>query len=125
MSKDEKFEKSLKIVLETLSKNIEKERQESEPYKDLFSKSVNCESLLREVEFKMTGIILDACQVLEDKFGFTKVPDSVYGTLEMFPFIVSYLTRKIEAEEGSACSVDKVYYILSNEILSRKDNGAE
>jgi len=113
------FEDALKRTLNRLSEHAENERRKSEPYKDLFSKSDDCESLLRQVEFKMTGIVLDACQVLKDKFGFRDIPHPVFDVLQMLPFLETYLEKKIVREEGNTCCVDKVYYLLSKDILSR------
>lgn len=114
------FEDVLKKTLERLAKSAEDERRKSNPYKDLFSKSDTCESLLREVEFKMTGIVLDACQVLKDKFGFKEIPQPVFDILQMLPFVETYLEKQIVKEEGISCCVDKVYHLLSNDILSRR-----
>ncbi|MCK4526304.1 hypothetical protein KAW18_02935 [candidate division WOR-3 bacterium] len=105
---------TLKEVLDSLFDIITKERRESEPYKDLFKKSDDTTEFLRDVNHKMMRVVLDATQVLRDKYG--TCPNEVYNILKCLPFVADYMKKKIEREEGICCCVDKVYYLLSQKI---------
>ena len=105
---------TLKDVLDILSETITKERRETKPYKDLFKKSDDTAEFLRDVNFKMMKVVLDATQVLRDKYGMC--PNEVYNILKCLPFVTDYMEKKIVKKEGMCCCVDKVYYLLSQKI---------
>lgn len=116
--------KVLKKVLEGLYDTIAKERRASTPYKDLFKKSDDMSEFLREINHKMMSIILNASQVLLDKYH--ECPNEVYDILKALPLISDYMEKRVIEEEGLTCCVDKVYYLLSqrmNELL--KSEGTE
>lgn len=105
---------TLKEVLDSLNDTIAKERRETKPYKDLFKKSDDIAEFLRDVDLKMIKIVLDAMQVLHDKYG--SCPSEVYNILKCLPFVTAYMEKKITKEEGMCCCVDKVYYLLSQKV---------
>ena len=105
---------TLKEVLDSLFDVITKERRESKPYKDLFKKSDDTAEFLRDVDHKMMRVVLDATQVLRDKYGMC--PNEVYNILKCLPFVTDYMEKRIVKEEGMCCCVDKVYYLLSQKV---------
>ena len=112
--KNDVSDQTLKDVLDGLFDTITKERRESEPYKDLFKKSDDIAEFLRDVDQKMMRVVLDATQVLRDKYG--TCPNEVYNILKCLPFVTNYMEKKIVKEEGMCCCVDKVYYLLSQKV---------
>lgn len=114
------IKKSICNVLNALADNAKQERQGSDAYKDLFQK---CEGhdftgLLRDAEHKMTGIALDACQVIEDKTG-CKITKPLFEMLSGLPLISEELTREIRKNEGICCCVDKTFYQLNKFVLEQ------
>ena len=112
--KDDISSQTLKDVLDSLFDTITKERRETKPYKDLFKKSDDTAEFLRDVNDKIMEVVLDATQVLLDKYGVC--PNEVYNILKCLPFVTNYMEKRIVKEEGMACCVDKVYYLLSQKI---------
>jgi hypothetical protein len=95
----------------------EKERKESEPYKDLFKRTDGkpfCVQL-HEVERKMVSIALDYCDILREN-GY-KVNDDTWQFMLALPIMVRSLEKEIEEKEGHVCCVDKTYHILHKEFM--------
>lgn len=114
--------KVLKKVLEDLYDVIAKERRASTPYKNLFKKSDNMSEFLRDINHEMMNIILNASQVLLDKYH--ECPNEVYDILKALPLVSDYMEKRVIEEEGLTCCVDKVYYLLSqrmNELLKPEE----
>lgn len=119
MEKDN-IEQALKTLMERLVEQANLERKESESYKNLFSEARgdSIEGLLRKAEMQMTGIALDVLQVIEDKFG-KKLNRDQFNILLALPFVEETLTNYIRDKEGSACCVDKTYYLLDKLFLNK------
>lgn len=109
-------------ILGELINNIvdiaDKERLESEPYKDLFTKSDTAEGLLRNMDDEMTKIILNGCTVLKQKFGLEKIGNEKFHILQALPFVLSTIEKDIRDKEGSSCCVDKAFYLISKKMLN-------
>jgi hypothetical protein len=114
-------ENIIKEVIENMLKGIEEERQKDPVYKDMFKKSSDFGGLLHETENRMVSPILDACQILKDKFGINKIDNETYMFLLSLPILEHLIQKKIEETEGSCCCVDKTYILLSK-LLKKKLN---
>ena len=94
----------------------DKERKASEPYKNLFKKTEGkpLPIFLSEVEREMTGKVLDAIAILEERG--IKVNNEAYYFLLALPLTAHVLEKHIQKTEGSACCVDKTYHLLEKEF---------
>lgn len=118
-----KEEKQIKNMLDGMLYLAKKERESSEPYKEMFKAGANYEGLLRQLEHKMISEVLDAGDVLHNK-GF-KVRNEVFYFLLSLPLRVKILEKEITEKEGYVCSFDKTYYLLARELeelLNAKEN---
>lgn len=107
--------KELEQLLESLVVAATTEREKSESYKDMFEAGKEGhEGLLRNLQSKMTDNVLDACTVLEKKYG--RLGNDVFYFLMALPYLENKLIDHIQKTEGSVCSVDKAYYILSKSL---------
>ena len=113
-------EKVLGDLLSGIVALADKERKESESYKDLFKGSADMESLLRSLDFKMTDHVLNATKILGEKYGYNELSrekkDEIFWILMALPFLIRQTTKYIERTQGSACCVDKAYYHVAEEI---------
>jgi hypothetical protein len=105
-------EAGLKAVMEGLLDMADKERQADPKYQEMFKKGTSYGGLISEVEHQMQGPALDACDVLEKRFGI-KCTNEVYTFVLAIPLLSHLLEKKITAEESSVCCVDKTHYIMS------------
>ena len=103
---------ALSSLITTLASSFEEERKKTEPYKELFKAGSSYTTLFRALEVKMTGHVLDACTVLEEKFGVV-VTKEQYHMLLALPLLVKIAEKDAEVNEGSASCVDKAFYMLS------------
>ena len=113
-------EKVLGDLLGGIVALADKERKESDSYKDLFKGSNDMESLLRSLDFKMTDHVLNATKILGEKYGYNELSrekkDEIFWILMALPFLIRQTTKYIERTQGSACCVDKAYYHVAAEI---------
>jgi hypothetical protein len=113
---EEKFKEAMTSVLTSLLARANKERAETEPYKELFAASEKgLEPFCRELERKFRSVVLDASQVLESK-GF-EVTNEVWDFLAAIPIISRRLEREISNQEGICCCVDKTFHIIYLHLL--------
>lgn len=106
----------IKKVIEGILEIADKERKESEPYKDMFKRTEGqpfCVQL-RQVESDMMRVVLNYTQILKEN-GY-KVSNETFQFLYSLPFLVHVLEKDIVAKEGRTCSVDKVYRLLHQEF---------
>lgn len=107
----------LKTVIDNLLSSAEEERRKDPEYQKLFKASEKgIRGLLNDAEFKMTGMALDCCQVIEEQFG-CKITDEAYDLLIALPLLRDILEKKITKEEGSTYCVDKTHYIISEMMI--------
>lgn len=111
--------KELKTILDGIVAAADKEREQSEPYKDLFKSSDDLESLIYHLSHKMTTHVLNASKVLKDKFGYDKVPDEAFYFLLAVPFLDNSLKKHVVSTQGSSVSSDKVRYHLAKELRTK------
>lgn len=110
-------------MLDAMAELAKKERESSEPYKNMF-KSVGGKPFpvqLRRVDDDMTGVVLNYTQILENE-GY-KVTNEVYYFLLALPFLANKLEKEITNKEGYVCCVDKTFELLHREffrILEKK-----
>lgn len=115
-------EENIKATLEGLVKIADEERKKDPAYQELFKKHEGVESLLRDTEHIMTGAVLDAVQVMKDKFHL-KITNEAYKVLLGLPLFEDFLEKHIKDLEGFVCSVDKTYYLLSDYIMAQLKEG--
>jgi len=119
MSKDLN-EDTLTEIMVSLANAFSDERQKSEPYKEMFKAGSTHTGLLRELENKMMMHVLDACDVYKERHGI-KINKAQYYVLLALPFLAKIAERDAEKNEGMSCSVDKAYFILSEQLLALAD----
>lgn len=108
-------QEALSNLLTTLAESFQKERQKSEPYKEMFKAGSTYTGLLRQLELPGESAALDACDVVERRFK-KKGNNNLYEFLLAVPYLAYKLRKQIEKEEGSACCVDKAFFILSEHM---------
>ncbi len=91
------------------------ERQKEEPYKEMFKKGSTFTGLFRHLESEMINHVLDACEVLKEKHG-VKVTNDQFHILLALPLLVKIAEKDAKANEGWPCSVDKAYFMLSEQF---------
>ena len=113
-------EKVLGDLLQGIVALADKERKESESYKDLFKGSADMESLLRGLNHKMTDHVLNATKIMGEKFGYNELSgekkDEIFWILMALPFLLKQTEKYIVRTQGSSCCVDKAYYHVAEEI---------
>lgn len=103
---------TLKEVLGDLVARASTERQKKDSYKALFKAGSTYTGFFRAVKSDMMDCVLDACEVLNQKHGI-HVSNDQFNFLLAIPYLAQMLEKEIKAKDGIACSVDKVYFILS------------
>lgn len=112
---DKEFAKGLGQLMNSLVDAANAEREKTEAYKDMFTAGKKGhEGLLSHLQSKMIENVLDACNVLEKKYG--RLGNEVFYFLMALPYLENKLIDHIQKTEGSVCSVDKAYYILSRSL---------
>ena len=102
-------------MLQSMADTLSEERKKKEPYKEMFKAGSSYTSLLRSLELQMTGPVLDACDVIKERFGVSVSKDQ-YHILLALPLLVKIATQQAE-REGAACSVDKAYFLISEQLV--------
>ena len=105
----------LKKMITSMADAFSAERKKEEPYKELFKSGSTYTGLLSELEFKMTGHVLDACDVLSERH-YIKMNKAQLRFLMALPFLVEMAEENAQVNEGRACSVDKAFFILSEQF---------
>lgn len=108
-------QEALTSVLQGMVNAHKTEREKSNPFKAMFQPGSSFTDLLREV--KSTGMkgVLDASAVLKQRYG-AYISHPVFEFLLATPFLAYKLQRHIENTDGASCSVDKTYFLLSEEL---------
>ena len=120
MEKQKLNENTLGNMLKALADAFTKERQEEEPYKELFKAGSTHTGLLRELESKMTDHVLDACDIYKERHGM-KINKNQYHILLALPLLAKIAEQDAKKNEGMACCVDKAYFMLSEQLKSLAD----
>ena len=107
-------------MLTAMVDSFKKERQQEEPYKELFKAGSTHTGLLRELESKMTGHVLDVCDIYEERHGI-KINKNQYNVLLALPLLAKIAEQDAKRNEGLACCVDKAYYMLSEQLKALAD----
>lgn len=103
------MEKELKQIIEGMVEMADKEREGSQPYKNLFKRTNNkpFPVQLREVETDMVSVVLQYTQILKEN-GYKVTNDFLLA----LPAITKFFEKEIKEKDGYACDVDKTYYLL-------------
>lgn len=117
---EELNEDTLGSMLTAIADSFTKERQKEEPYKELFKAGSTHTGLLRDLQHKMTGHVLDACIVYEERLG-VKINKNQYHVLLALPLLVKIAELDAEKNEGMSCCVDKAYFMLSEQLKALAD----
>lgn len=107
---DTNFSNSLKTAMAALVENIDNERRTTDCYKDMFKsvEGLNFESMLRDLNHKMMGLILTAGLVIQDKTG-KPMTRNASNLLKLLPYLEEHVEQYIKAQDGLTCCVDKTY----------------
>ena len=114
-------EDTLSDMMAALSESFIKERQKEEPYKELFKAGSTHTGLLRDLTDKMTGHVIDACQVYKERHGI-EINTSQYHVLLALPFLAQVAEKDAHKNEGISCCIDKAYFILSEQLIALGSN---
>lgn len=106
---------SIKQVISQLVEQASIERQKTDSYKTMFTIGSSYTDVLRMLEFNMIGGVLDATEVLKKKHN-RPVNKDQFNFLLALPYLVHQLEKEICDKEGISCSVDKVYFLLSEQF---------
>jgi len=107
-------------MLTALADSFTKERKKTEPYKEMFKAGSSLTGLLRDLEHKMTRHILDACTVYEERHG-KKFNRNQYNILKALPLLITIAEQNACRNEGICCSVDKAYFLISEQLISLEE----
>ena len=113
-------ENTLGEMLEAMASAFTEERKKEKPYKELFKAGSTYTGLLRDLELKMSRHVLDACDVYEVRHG-VKINNNQYYLLLALPLLAEIAEMDARKNEGSACCVDKAYFLLSEQLLKLSD----
>lgn len=120
MKMSELNENTLGEMLTNMADAFTAERKKEKPYKELFKKGSTHTGLLRELETKMSSHVLDACEVYKERHGI-EINTNQYHVLLALPLLAKIAENDAERNEGSACCVDKAYFLLSEQLIGLKD----
>lgn len=104
---------ALTDIMGGILRAADEERKKSESYKGLFTEDT-LDGLMRALDRKMIDSVLSATAVLKEKYGYEHVGDDAFYILLAMPFLANKLEKYIEKTEGSACCVDKTYFLLGS-----------
>jgi len=125
---NDKLAESLKKVMTTLVDKIKEERSKTDSYKGMFEAlqpgEQNFEGIFRKIECEIMGIVLDACQVIEDKTG-KPLTNEAFDFLFMIPLYEKYLSKMITESEGFSCCIDKAYWIMNEHFKKLMEDKKE
>lgn len=107
-------EQNIKEVLDTFLAKIELERRADPEYQDLFKKVQEHGRFLREMQHRMSKVVLDGCSAIKQDNNLNHVGNDIYSFFLALPLLTYILEKQIISQDGTSCCVDKVYYILSN-----------
>lgn len=120
MQQKELNENTLGEILTAMSNAFTNERKQQEPYKELFKAGSTHTGLLRDLQFKMSQHVIDACGVYKERHGI-EINKNQYHVLLALPLLAKIAEQDAQKNEGSACCVDKAYYILSEQLIALSD----
>lgn len=104
----------IKKLLSTMLDDFQKEREKTEPYKEMFKAGSTYTGLLRELQHRCLGHVLDATTTLRKKN--IRISDDVYSFLLAIPYLFYKLEKQVEKEEGVTYCTDKTFYLLSERL---------
>lgn len=110
----------LKNMMSSLADAFTKERQQTEPYKEMFRAGSTHTELLRELESRMTGHVLDACDIYKERHGM-KINKAQFHVLLALPLLAKIAEMDAKKNEGMVCCVDKAYFMLSEQLKALAD----
>lgn len=110
------MKEALKDVIDGIIALADKERKESEPYKNLFKKmnGVSLPVSLEAVTDEMTSAALNASAAFRNQG--IKLNNEAWRFLLALPITAHLLEKHIKETEGSACCVDKTWHLLGRQF---------
>lgn len=113
----EDFGQALEEVCSNLLKRADEERQQTEPWKNLFAASEQgLKGILSESKNQMMTIALNTTEVITQKFGI-RCSDKLFGLIKALPYAMSYAGDAIHDQQGLSCCVDKAREVYYQEVL--------
>lgn len=113
------LQETISNVMGSVVDEFNKERMQTDSYKNLFKKveGNDFRNMLRQLDFEMTDLVLDAALVIKQKTG-VSVSNETYETLLALPYVLTKLEGIISEKEGNACCVDKAFYTLNKMVVA-------
>lgn len=120
------IEKELDNVVSSLLFRAQEEREQSEPYQNLWEATdEGLRGLLSEAHHQMERVVLDVATVIQKKFNLPVLTDELYGLIMALPFAMHELREDIEKKDGRTCCADKtrhLYFKAVTEAIERAKN---
>lgn len=102
-------------VMKSMVAAFEKEREQADAFKTMFSAGGSFSGLLRQMNRTCMSGVLDGLQVLRGRYE-VQCTQEVMEFMLAVPYLAHKLKREIEERDGMCCCVDKVFYLLSEEL---------
>lgn len=116
---EDKIKAAIKETLRGLSDLATTERKQSQPYKDMFKASeFGLRGAIDQASNDMMRIVLNLCQVIEDRTG-VKVDNDLFLMLSGLPLFTQLLRKHITDAEGCSCCADKMREIAFKFALNK------
>jgi len=113
----EDFGKALEDVFSHILKRADEERQQSEPWKNLFSASEQgLRGILSESRDQMRTTAMNTINVIKLKFGI-ECSNKLFGLIMALPYAMHKLGDAIRDQQGNSCCVDKAREVYYQEVL--------
>lgn len=111
------FGNELENIFEHILKRADKERQESEPWKQLFEASEQgLRGILSEAKDQMMPIVLNTTRIIELKFGI-KCSNKLFNLVKALPYVMSHVSGAIHEQQGLSCCSDKARQVYYQEVM--------
>lgn len=111
------FGQALDDVCSSILKRADEERQQTQPWKDLFKASEEgLRGLLSESERQMTSIVLNTSKMITAKFGI-RCSNKLFRLIQALPYAMLCARDKIHEEQGLSCCADKARQVYYQEVM--------
>jgi hypothetical protein len=111
------FGQALEDVFSSVLKRAEEERQQTEPWKNLFSASEQgLRGILSESRNQMGTIAMNTIGVIKAKFGID-CSNKLFYLIMALPYAMHKLGDAIRDQQGNSCCVDKAREVYYQEVL--------
>jgi len=114
----EEFGNALESVFNGILKRSHEEREQTEPWKNLFTASEQgLRGILSEANSQMVRVTIDTTDIIQKKFGI-RCSNKLHGLIKALPFVMNKLGDAIHDEQGLSCCSDKARQVYYDEVLA-------